>query len=151
MSMQLKAVPHNARMDKPMEPGQVITVRGKVYAVDMKADKLADPRYVYVCVCVKFECICSIIINLSAEGNGEDAQNIPFHMSIRFKAGEVVMNSKIKGVWGKEEKKKIPFKLGEDIDVRIRAHGDKFEVWKHAHMRTHKQRHTRTYRSTLIK
>ena|SRR3569832_1617142 len=91
--------------------------------------------------------IYSIVINLSTEGNGDNAQNIPFHMSIRFKAGEVVFNTKHKGVWGKEEKKKNPFKLGEDIDIRIRAHGDKFEVGN-AHAHTHM--HTTICRSTQI-
>lgn len=33
------------------------------------------------------------------------------------------------GKWGKEEKSSNPFKRGEDFDLRIRIHEDKFEIY----------------------
>ncbi len=32
------------------------------------------------------------------------------------------------GAWGKEERHSNPFKKGEQFDLRIRAHADKFEL-----------------------
>jgi len=63
--------------------------------------------------------------------NGNDVQtaDIALHISIRLKEKSVVLNSKQNDVWGKEEKKKNPFKDNEPVDLRIRAHDNKFEVF----------------------
>ncbi len=34
----------------------------------------------------------------------------------------------VKGEWGKEERKPSPYKEGDNVDIRIRAHDNKFEV-----------------------
>lgn len=62
--------------------------------------------------------------------NGNDAHtaDIALHISVRLKEKSFVLNSKQNGSWGKEEKKKNPFKDNEPFDLRIRAHDNKFEV-----------------------
>jgi hypothetical protein len=47
-------------------------------------------------------------------------------------AGDAVMTGWAgfsKGEWGKEERKSNPWKKGEDIDLRIRAHDSKFTIF----------------------
>ena len=109
---QSQPIPHNARLSKQMEPGQLVTVKGHVMEFNLK-EKGVDPI---------------ITINLSTDNHGHDSANIPFHMKMNFRAAEAVFNTRVDGVWGKEEKKKLPLKSGEKFDVRIRAHGDKYEV-----------------------
>lgn len=96
-----------------MEPGQLVAIKGQAFEIDMKADEQADPR---------------VTINLSTSGAGYDSPTIPMQICIRYKHNEIIFNSKKDGEWGKEEKKKNPFKLGEKFDLRVRAHGDKFEI-----------------------
>jgi hypothetical protein len=106
-------VPHSARLEKAMEPGQLVAIKGDIPEIDLKADEEADPR---------------ITINLAASGDGYDASDVPLQICIRFRHNELIFNSKKNGEWGKEEKKKNPFKLGGKMDLRVRAHGDKFEI-----------------------
>jgi len=106
-------VPHSARLEKAMEPGQLVAIKGQAFDIDLKENEEADPR---------------VTFNLSASGNGYDSSDIPLQICIRYKHNEVIFNSKKGGEWGKEDKKKNPFKLGGKIDLRIRAHGDKFEI-----------------------
>ncbi|VDK23417.1 unnamed protein product, partial [Anisakis simplex] len=40
----------------------------------------------------------------------------------------IVFNTFAKGEWGKEERKSNPYKKGDDIDIRIRAHDSKFSI-----------------------
>lgn len=57
-----------------------------------------------------------------------ESGNIPFQITIRLKDKAAIFNDRKDGKWGKEEKKKEPFKEGETVDLRIRAHDNKFEV-----------------------
>uniref|UniRef100_A0A915NNE0 Galectin n=1 Tax=Meloidogyne floridensis TaxID=298350 RepID=A0A915NNE0_9BILA len=41
----------------------------------------------------------------------------------------IVYNTFAKGEWGKEERKSNPYKKGDDIDIRIRAHDSKFTIF----------------------
>ncbi|RCN37826.1 galactoside-binding lectin [Ancylostoma caninum] len=41
----------------------------------------------------------------------------------------IVCNTFAKGEWGKEERKSNPYKKGDDIDIRIRAHDSKFQIF----------------------
>lgn len=54
--------------------------------------------------------------------------NIPLHISFRKKEKSTIFNTFADGAWGKEEKKKDPFKEEEPFDLRIRAHDNHFEV-----------------------
>jgi hypothetical protein len=40
-----------------------------------------------------------------------------------------VFNTFSKGEWGKEERKSNPYKKGDDIDIRIRAHDSKYTIF----------------------
>ncbi|EPB66522.1 galactoside-binding lectin [Ancylostoma ceylanicum] len=42
---------------------------------------------------------------------------------------QIVCNTFAKGEWGKEERKSNPYKKGDDIDIRIRAHDSKFQIF----------------------
>lgn len=42
---------------------------------------------------------------------------------------QIVCNSFAKGEWGKEERKSNPYKKGDDIDIRVRAHDSKFQIF----------------------
>lgn len=66
-------------------------------------------------------------VNLMS-GNDVLTADIALHISVRLKEKSIVLNSKQNDVWGKEEKKKNPFKDNEPVDLRIRAHDNKFEV-----------------------
>jgi hypothetical protein len=58
-----------------------------------------------------------------------ETANIPFQITIRLKDKAAILNDRKDGKWGKEEKKKEPFKEGEMVDLRIRAHDNKFEIY----------------------
>lgn len=106
-------VPHNARLEKTLEPGQLVNIRGKFLDFDPKAEDFNT----------------TLTINLAASGQGYDSPTIPFHISFRFGGPkEVVFNSKNNNEWGKEEKNKLLWKPGQEFDLRIRAHGDHFEL-----------------------
>jgi hypothetical protein len=62
----------------------------------------------------------------SADFSGND---VPLHISVRFDEGKLVFNTFSKGEWGKEERKSNPWKRGDDIDLRIRAHDSKFQIF----------------------
>jgi len=63
--------------------------------------------------------------------NGNDVQtaDIALHLSVRLKEKSIILNSKQANAFGKEEKKKNPFKDNEPVDLRIRAHDNKFEIF----------------------
>jgi len=62
-------------------------------------------------------------------GNDVHTADIALHISVRLKDKSFVLNSKQNGTWGKEEKKKNPFKDNEPFDLRVRAHDNKFEIF----------------------
>lgn len=41
---------------------------------------------------------------------------------------QIIMNSFLKGEWGKEERKSNCIKKGNRFDIRVRAHDNKFQV-----------------------
>jgi hypothetical protein len=86
-----------------------VVIKGKV--LDVNPDE--DPR---------------LTINFSTSDRGYDSPSIPCHMAFRFKEGSTVLNTKNNGEWGKEVHKKLPIKVGEEFDIRIRFHEDKYEV-----------------------
>lgn len=112
MSQQAYPVPYRSQLQDKMEPGQTLSLQGKV-AEGAENEDRADGG--------------SFFINFHAGGVGPQ-NNIVFHISVRFNEKEVVMNTFQNGEWGKEERKKNPFKEGEKFDLRIRAHNDKFEL-----------------------
>lgn len=58
----------------------------------------------------------------SADFSGND---VPLHISVRFDEGKIVFNTLSKGEWGKEERKSNPYKKGDPIDIRVRAHDNR--------------------------
>jgi len=54
--------------------------------------------------------------------------NVVLHISVRFDEGKIVFNTMQQGEWGKEERESNPWKAGNDFDLRVRAHQDKFEI-----------------------
>lgn len=112
-------VPYVSRLSQKLQPGQTLVVHGII-------DKEAK----------RFE------INLLS-GSAEIGPNsqVILHVSVRFDEGKIVLNSMERGTWGKEERVSNPFKAGQDFDLRIRAHDDKFEISaNHKEIREYKYR-----------
>ncbi|KAJ1346517.1 Lectin, galactoside-binding, soluble [Parelaphostrongylus tenuis] len=65
-------------------------------------------------------------LNASAHCSGSDV--LP-NVTVRFDEGKIVCNSSAKSEWGKEERKSNPYKKGDDIDIRIRAHDSKYQIF----------------------
>jgi len=100
-------VPYRSRMLSHLDAGQTLIVKGTIGAN-----------------------VTRFSVNLlagSADIN-EHAGAVPFHVSIRFDEGKIVLNSMQSSAWGKEERHSNPFKKGQPFDLRIRAHADKFEL-----------------------
>uniref|UniRef100_A0A915BUF6 Galectin n=1 Tax=Parascaris univalens TaxID=6257 RepID=A0A915BUF6_PARUN len=98
-------VPYRSKLTEPFEPGQTLIIKGKT-AEDS----------------VRFTIN---LHNTSADFSGND---VPLHISVRFDEAKIVFNTFSKGEWGKEERKSNPYKKGDDIDIRIRAHDSKFSI-----------------------
>lgn len=99
-------VPYRSRLTGPFEPGQTLIIKGKT-AEDS----------------VRFT------INLHNTSPDFSGNDVPLHISFRFDEGKIVFNTFSKGEWGKEERKSNPYKKGDDIDVRVRAHDNKFSIF----------------------
>ncbi|VDM43141.1 unnamed protein product [Toxocara canis] len=99
-------VPYVSRLTQKLQPGQTLVIHGTVNN-DAK----------------RFE------VNLLS-GSSEIGSNsqVMLHVSVRFDEGKVVFNSMENGTWGKEERVSNPFKPGQEFDLRIRIHEDKFEI-----------------------
>ncbi|MFH4980352.1 hypothetical protein AB6A40_007061 [Gnathostoma spinigerum] len=98
-------VPYRSKLTEPFEPGQTLIVKGKT-AEDS----------------VRFT------VNLHSESADFSGNDVPLHISVRFDEGKIVFNTFSKGKWGKEERKNNPYKKGEDVDIRIRAHDNAFAI-----------------------
>uniref|UniRef100_A0A0N5BK44 Galectin n=1 Tax=Strongyloides papillosus TaxID=174720 RepID=A0A0N5BK44_STREA len=99
-------VPYRSKLTDPFEPGQTLMVKGKTIPESKRFS-----------------------INLHAGSAEFDGTDIPFHISIRFDEGKFVFNTFNKGEWMKEERKSNPYKKGSDIDIRIRAHDNRFVIY----------------------
>lgn len=66
-------------------------------------------------------------INLAC-GPRPESDEVPLHVSVRQDEKKFVFNTFQGGEWGKEERKSSPYKEGDNVDIRIRAHDNKFEV-----------------------
>uniref|UniRef100_A0A915DYN8 Galectin n=1 Tax=Ditylenchus dipsaci TaxID=166011 RepID=A0A915DYN8_9BILA len=99
-------IPYRSKLVEAFEPGQTLIVKGKT-AEDS----------------VRFT------INLHTASADFSGNDVPLHISVRFDEGKIVFNSFSKGEWGKEERKSNPYKKGDDIDLRIRAHDSKFTIF----------------------
>uniref|UniRef100_A0A914XEK6 Galectin n=1 Tax=Plectus sambesii TaxID=2011161 RepID=A0A914XEK6_9BILA len=99
------SIPYHSHLSERIEPGQTLIVKGQT-----------------------FEDSKRFSINFQKDGVSNSV-DIPLHLSIRFDENKVVLNSLSKGEWGKEERKKVPFKKGEPFDIRIRAHDNKFVIF----------------------
>lgn len=104
-------VPHDSRLERSMQLGQMFTIRGRI--IDEIPEEGEAAR---------------ITINLAGDARGRNAHTIAMHMNIRFDRNETVFNSNDRGQWQKEEKEKLPFKAGDEFDIRIRAIEEKFEI-----------------------
>lgn len=58
-----------------------------------------------------------------------ETSDVAFSLVVHQKDKNVILNDRKAGKWGKEEKKKDPFKEGEPVDLRIRCHDNKFDVF----------------------
>jgi len=58
-----------------------------------------------------------------------ETADIAFSFIVHQKEKHALLNDRKAGKWGKEEKKKDPFKEGEPVDLRIRCHDNKFDVF----------------------
>jgi hypothetical protein len=99
-------IPYRSKLTEAFEPGQTLIVKGKT-AEDS----------------VRFT------INLHSQSADFSGNDVPLHISVRFDEGKIVLNTFSKGEWGKEERKSNPWKKGDDIDLRIRAHDSKFTIF----------------------
>uniref|UniRef100_A0A914D6F2 Galectin n=1 Tax=Acrobeloides nanus TaxID=290746 RepID=A0A914D6F2_9BILA len=99
-------VPYRGHLKEPIKPGQTLIIQG---LTTKEAQRFTINLH-----------------NKSADFSGND---IPLHISIRFDESKAVFNTFSSGQWGKEEKKKLPFKRGDNFDIRARAHDNKFDVF----------------------
>uniref|UniRef100_A0A914M4C5 Galectin n=1 Tax=Meloidogyne incognita TaxID=6306 RepID=A0A914M4C5_MELIC len=99
-------IPYRSKLTEQFEPGQTLILKGKT-AEDS----------------VRFT------INLHHASPDFSGNDVPLHISVRFDEGKIVYNTFAKGEWGKEERKSNPYKKGDDIDIRIRAHDSKFTIF----------------------
>ncbi|VDN59696.1 unnamed protein product [Dracunculus medinensis] len=59
----------------------------------------------------------------------ETSKAVILHVSVRFDEGKIVLNTMQNGDWEKEERHKNPFsKKGNEFDLKIRAHVEKYEI-----------------------
>ncbi|KAI1721945.1 galactoside-binding lectin domain-containing protein [Ditylenchus destructor] len=99
-------IPYRSKLVEQFEPGQTLIIKGKT-AEDS----------------VRFT------VNLHTASADFSGNDVPLHISVRFDEGKIVCNTFTKGEWGKEERKSNPWKKGDDIDLRIRAHDSKFQIF----------------------
>ncbi|PAV76784.1 hypothetical protein WR25_25925 [Diploscapter pachys] len=100
-------VPHTQRLSQTIQPGQALSVRGNVLPDAKRAE-----------------------VNLLSGGTeiGVNAQAV-LHVSLRFDEGKIIFNSfQTNGGWGNEERESIPFKKGQNFDLRIRVLDESFEI-----------------------
>ncbi|GMT16903.1 hypothetical protein PFISCL1PPCAC_8200, partial [Pristionchus fissidentatus] len=100
------SIPYRSKLAEPFEPGQTLILKGKTGEDSQRFT-------------VNFH-------HAAADFSGND---VPLHMSVRYDEGKVVFNTFTKGEWGKEERKSNPYKKGEEIDIRVRAHDNKFQIF----------------------
>jgi len=62
-------------------------------------------------------------------GQSHETADVAFSFQIHQKDKAAICNDRKAGKWGKEEKKKDPFKEGEPVDLRIRCHDNKFDIF----------------------
>lgn len=65
---------------------------------------------------------------LSGASSIQNGSNVALHVNARFDEGKIVINSLEGGEWGKEHRVKNPFHAGDPFDLRIRIHGDRYEI-----------------------
>lgn len=70
-------------------------------------------------------------INLHAGDRvtGADRSDIPLHVSCHPGEGKMILNTLKSNNWEKEQKEKFPVKQGENFDIRITAHEEKFTIF----------------------
>lgn len=100
-------VPYVSKLGAKLEPGQTLIVHGTV---------TTDAT--------EFE-----VNLLSGSPEIESSTATILHVKARFKENKLIYNTYEHGKWGKEEKSSNPFKKGEEFDLRIRIHEDKFEIF----------------------
>uniref|UniRef100_A0A1I7XAU3 Galectin n=1 Tax=Heterorhabditis bacteriophora TaxID=37862 RepID=A0A1I7XAU3_HETBA len=103
-------VPYRSKLTEPFEPGQTLIVKGKTGedSVRVIGSQLTSiiTRLIFRVMMFPFTSACA-------------------SMKEKF----IVCNTFSKGEWGKEERKSNPYKKGDDIDIRIRAHDSKFQIF----------------------
>jgi len=99
-------VPYRSKLTERIEPGQTLIIKART------PDNAT-----------RFN------INLHKDSPDFSGNDVPLHISVRFDEGKLVFNSFTKGEWGKEERRPLPFKKGQPVDIRIRAHDSKFVVY----------------------
>lgn len=99
-------IPYRSKLTDPFEPGQTLMVKGKTIPESKRFN-----------------------INFHSGSPDLEGGDIPFHISIRYDEGKFVFNTFNKGEWMKEERKSNPYKKGSDIDIRIRAHDNRFVIY----------------------
>ncbi|GMS86942.1 hypothetical protein PENTCL1PPCAC_9117, partial [Pristionchus entomophagus] len=98
-------IPYRSKLTESIEPGQTLIIRGKTIDESKRFN-----------------------INLHKDTPDFSGNDVPLHVSVRFDEGKLVFNTFAKGVWGKEERQKLPIKKGDSFDCRIRAHDSKFTI-----------------------
>jgi hypothetical protein len=100
-------VPFRSRLTHGLEPGQTLISRGHV--------KEGAKEF-------ELNLLCG---SSSLQG---DQSLVALHVNSRFDEGKIVINSLENGQWGKEKRVKNPFHPGQDFDLRIRIHADRYEI-----------------------
>jgi hypothetical protein len=100
-------VPFVSRLTEPLKPGQTLFVHGKILenASGFQINLLSGTPMI-----------------------DEHLGGVALHINARISEGKFVFNSLLSGSWGKEERESLPYKAGDNFDIRIRVHEDKFEI-----------------------
>ncbi|KJH51352.1 galactoside-binding lectin [Dictyocaulus viviparus] len=99
------SVPYVTKLGEALKAGQTLNIHGKINADANRVE-----------------------VNLLNGAGQIDPGQAVLHISLRFDEKKIVMNSFISGVWGKEERVSLPFKQGQQFDLRVRVEEESMDV-----------------------
>jgi hypothetical protein len=106
-SVHYLRVPYLAKLDNTIQPGQSLVVRGVVTGKKFDVNLATGPAV-----------------------DGYSGDNIALHISWRQHEKAIVLNSYENGQWKKEERHGgASIHENEPVDLRVRAHDDRFEIF----------------------
>ncbi|KHJ85558.1 galactoside-binding lectin [Oesophagostomum dentatum] len=90
-------MPYTTKLGQPLMPGQTIDIHGRINSDANRVE-----------------------VNLLHGAAQIDPGQAVLHANFRFDEKKLVMNTYMDGTWGKEERESMPFKQGENYDLKMR-------------------------------